>query len=575
MQLIMLPSYRTRRSRVLYAISLLFLLLSNGLLGQAGSTSTTTKKLVQDAAALLERKGAQALADFQQPGSRWRQPDHSIFVLDERGNLLVHPDPRLEGKRQHKLKDADGRLIVRQMIEKATAYPERIAGWYHFVWPAPGSQVPRWVSNFIQRVETPAGKRLIVGSGIYTDRTEADFVVDMVDEAVSMLERRGKAGLPLLYDPRGAFLARDAYVFVLDSLGRELANPAFPNMVGRSMIDHTDADGRLVIRGMFDVVGRQGSGWVDYRWPRPGDHEPSRKSTYVRKARLDGTWVLVGSGYYNDSDRINQPDTAQMNASQLMRLVRDAAGLLEAEGEQAFPTFRKQGSRWFQDETYLFVWDLSGKRVFHALEPQLEGASASDRTDVLGRPFGRMILDAARSDAGEGWVHYMHPIPGQMLPSWKTVFVKRVVFPSGQEHLLGCGLYNMQMEETFIEDVVNRASRLVAARGPAAFPVLRDRKGPYYFMDTYVFVTSPMGVELVNPAQSSLEGKNILSERDINGFEMVKAYLEVAAKEATGWVSYFWYKPENNRTARKFTFVRSITHKKNTYIVGAGMYEQE
>jgi signal transduction histidine kinase len=562
-----------RGSLVLFAIALAPFLHSNRLHGQASSPVTTTTRLVQDAAALLERKGAQALADFQQPGSRWRQPDHSIFVLDEKGTLLVHPDPKLQGRRQTRLSDADGRLIIRQMIEKATSYPERSAGWYHFIWPAPGSQVPRWMSNFVQRVEMPTGKRLIVGSGIYTDRTEADFVVDMVDEAVRMLERHGKAGLPLLYDPKGSFLARDAYIFVLDSVGRELANPAFPNMVGRSMIDHKDADGRLVIRGMFDVAGREGSGWVDYRWPRPGNHEPSRKSTYIRQARIDGNWVLVGSGYYREEDHITQPDTGQMNASQLMRLVRDAAGMLEAQGEASYPIFREQGSRWLQDETYLFVWDLSGTRVFHALEPQLEGVSAADRTDVLGRPLGRMILDAARSDAGEGWVHYMHPLPGQMLPSWKTVFVKRVVFPSGREHLVGCGLYNMQMEEAFIEDVVNRASRLVAARGPAAFPILRDRKGPYYFMDTYVFVTSPSGVELVNPAQRSLEGKNILAERDIKGFEMVRAYLDTAAKSETGWVSYFWYKPENNQIARKFTFVRSITHKKNTYVVGAGMYE--
>lgn len=564
-----------RATWVLKAATLLLSPLPLLLYGQHDSTIRDIKLKVQGAAALLHQQGEGAFVSLRPGGDGWMRDGQYIFVLDEKGHMLVHPDPGMVGKKQLGLKDGQGRPIVRQMIEQVSTYPGKTTAWCHYMWPAPGSQVPRWKSAYLQRVLTPKGRPLIVGCGLYTDRTESDFAVDMVDAAVAMLEQRGAAGLPRLYDPVGPFLARDAYVFVLDTMGHELANPAFPNLAGRSMMDHTDADGRRVIREMFDMAGRNESGWVDYRWPRPGDHTPSKKSTYIRKAYLGGAWVIVGSGYYQTNDQIIRPDPGQMNASALMRLVRDAADILEDKGEQAFPTFRVQGSRWLQDETYLFVWDLQGKRVFHALEPKLEGTMVGDLKDVLGRPYGRMIVDAATSESGEGWVHYMHPVPGQMLPSWKTVFVKRVTFPDGQERLIGCGLYNMQMEEAFIEDVVNRASRLVAQRGSAAFPVLRDRKGPYYFMDTYVFVTSPAGVELVNPAQPGLEGKHILSERDIQGFEMVKSYIEVAKKEETGWVSYYWYKPENNQVARKYTFVRAVAHKKKMYVVGAGLYEQQ
>ena len=65
----------------------------------------------------------------------------------------------------------------------------------------------------------------------------------------------------------------------------------------------------------------------------------------------------------------------------------------------------------------------------------------------------------------------------------------------------------MDMDKAFIEDVVNRAAALVEESGTDAFARLRDKTGPFVFMDTYVFVDSEDGVELVNPAQPSLEGK--------------------------------------------------------------------
>jgi hypothetical protein len=73
-----------------------------------------------------------------------------------------------------------------------------------------------------------------------------------------------------------------------------------------------------------------------------------------------------------------------------------------------------------------------------------------------------MFLETAATPTGEGWVHYMYPEPGDIFPAWKSAFLKRVTFPSGEERLVGCGIYNMEMDEAFIEDVVSRAAGLVA-----------------------------------------------------------------------------------------------------------------
>ena len=61
----------------------------------------------------------------------------------------------------------------------------------------------------------------------------------------------------------------------------------------------------------------------------------------------------------------------------------------------------------------------------------------------------------------------------------------------------------MKMDEKFIADVVARASKLVEKEGERAFSQLRDKAGPFVFMDTYVFVGRADGTELVNPGQPS------------------------------------------------------------------------
>lgn len=195
-----------------------------------------------------------------------------------------------------------------------------------------------------------------------------------------------------------------------------------------------------------------------------------------------------------------------------MALVREGASIFEQRGEEAYPDFRQKGSKWFRDDTYFFVWTVDGTRVFHAADPAIEGQEVSGVKDIRGRPYGKMFLDVAASPSGEGWVHYMYPEPGDLFPAWKSTFLKRVRSPSGKQHLIGAGICNMQMDKAFIEDVVDRAAALIAERGNEAFDELRDRAGPFVFMDTYVFVETTDGVEVVNPG-GPLVGDSRLGKR--------------------------------------------------------------
>jgi signal transduction histidine kinase len=424
-------------------------------------------------------------------------------------------------------------------------------------------------------VKAPSGKAYIVGSGMYNDKMEREFVVDAVSAAVAEIEKNGKQAFPAFYDPKGRFIAKDAYVFVIDPTGIELVNPAFPNLEGRNLLELKDTRGKPLVREMLEVIQKSDAGWVDYMWPKPGESVSTQKSTYVMKAKLGEQWLLVGCGVYLADAPKAVATEKKISASQLMALVRDAAKIFEQKGEEAFPEFRQKGSKWFRDDTYFFAWSMDGIRIFHAANPAGEGENMSGIKDVIGRPWGKMFLGTVNSSQSEGWVHYMYPEPGDIFPTWKSSFLKRVSFPSGKDYLVGCGIYNMQMDKAFIEDVVNRACDLISSKGRKAFDELRDKKSSFNFMDIYVFVDDPQGMELVNAAQPSLEGKNLMNVKDVYGKFLIRDYIQAAIEKGNAWVDYYWYKPGQNTVAHKYTYVRKVNFGKDTYIVGAGFYPDE
>jgi signal transduction histidine kinase len=355
----------------------------------------------------------------------------------------------------------------------------------------------------------------------------------------------------------------------------EVVNPAFPNIEGRNNLDVRDTHGKLLTREILHTVQFKGSGWVDYMWPKPGENVSTQKSAYVARAQVGNDWMAVGCGVYLADAPKAARATKQLSAPQLMKLVREAAAELEKKGDGIIPEFSRRGSKWFGDDTYLFIWKIDGTVVFHAAEPSREGGNDGSLQDALGRPVGKMFFDAVAGPSGEGWAHYLWPEPGNIFPTWKSAFVKRVTLPSGEPGLVGSGIYNMQMDKAFVEDLVDRAAMLVAERGRGAFPLLRDRQGPFVFMDTYVFVLTPEGTELVNPAQPSLEGRSLIDLKDLKGKTVVREEIEAAMKKGSGWMEILWYRPGDNQPARKLTYVRKVQASGETLIVGSGIYEEK
>jgi len=263
--------------------------------GEAGEVEAFVKR----GAELISQKGEKAFAVFRKRGGEWYRGDRYVYVWDLDGLRYVYPPyPEGEGQQMRGLKDADGKPIGELFIRAASS-PEG-AGWVHYRWPRPGEREPSWKSTYVMKAVAPSGRAFLIGSGAYEMPVDRKFVVDAVDAAVELIEKEGAEAFKTLRDRRSQFIYRDTYVFVVAENGVELLNVAFPKLEGRNVMHYKDADGNHFVKEFIRVARTKGSGWVDYPWPKPGDVERSHKSTYVRKAVMEGKLVVVCAGIYPD-----------------------------------------------------------------------------------------------------------------------------------------------------------------------------------------------------------------------------------------------------------------------------------
>jgi diguanylate cyclase (GGDEF)-like protein len=100
---------------------------------------------------------------------------------------------------------------------------------------------------------------------------------------------------------RGLRYGADDYFWINDLAARMVMHPARPELEGQDLTDYQDPDGKRLFREFVAVAKSSGSGFVRYRWPRPGGETPLPKLSYVRLYEPWG-WI-VGSGIYVEDVR--------------------------------------------------------------------------------------------------------------------------------------------------------------------------------------------------------------------------------------------------------------------------------
>ena len=257
----------------------------------------------------------------------------------------------------------------------------------------------------------------------------------------------------------------------------------------------------------------------------------------------------------------------------LVDLVNDAAKMVKTKGESSFETFKEPNSKWRKQENYIFVLDPDGNMIVHP-DKALEGKNNLGLQDINGRPIIKGLIDAAKSspEKREGWYHYQWPVPGEILPRWKSSFVKLIKSPSGKNYIVGSGVYNDQMEKSFVKDVVKDAVREIEKNGQEAFALFHDQTGRFRAKDAYIFVIDPNGIELVNSAFPNFEGRSVLDVKDTNNKLFVREMLKEIQTKDSGWINYMWPRPGDSASTEKSTYFEKANLGNKWLLVAAGVY---
>ncbi len=89
----------------------------------------------------------------------------------------------------------------------------------------------------------------------------------------------------------GPWHDRDLYVTVQDSKGVMVAHGTNPGLIGKSMLDLRDVDGKLFNR---DIQAIKDTGWVEFKWQNPLTKAVEPKAMYEVRV---GEYI-VGVGAY-------------------------------------------------------------------------------------------------------------------------------------------------------------------------------------------------------------------------------------------------------------------------------------
>ena len=145
---------------------------------------------------------------------------------------------------------------------------------------------------------------LVMGRAAYSQEApppsdQAKAVAALVTRAAALIEKDGKTAAFAEFRTKGSeWLHGDTYLYAYDLKGNVLLNPAFPKREGTNVAGAKDSNGKPFQDDILKVAATQGSGWVSYMFPKPGQTESSEKWAYVKKVTLDGMPGLIASGFY-------------------------------------------------------------------------------------------------------------------------------------------------------------------------------------------------------------------------------------------------------------------------------------
>jgi len=131
----------------------------------------------------------------------------------------------------------------------------------------------------------------LTGYAFADDKAEC---IAKCEAAAKMMKEDLTGALCEINKKDGKFVKDKIFVFAWRG-GVLVAHPFRPQSIGKDITNQKDKEGKEFVKEYIEIVKGKGSGWVNYKWPKPGEEKLSDKTTYVLKVDEN---FYVTAGYF-------------------------------------------------------------------------------------------------------------------------------------------------------------------------------------------------------------------------------------------------------------------------------------
>ena len=161
---------KTMLKQILICAALVTMVMVNPVNAQQSPPTSDKSKqieaLVNRAAALIESRGKEALAEFRKKDTQWFTGDTYLFAYDLSSNVLLNAAfPVREGTNTTGQKDANGKLFHHAFIDVAES---KGSGWVDYMFPKPGQTQPSQKWAYVKAVKID-GVPSLIAAGFYPE----------------------------------------------------------------------------------------------------------------------------------------------------------------------------------------------------------------------------------------------------------------------------------------------------------------------------------------------------------------------------------------------------------------------
>jgi len=133
---------------------------------------------------------------------------------------------------------------------------------------------------------------LLSGATLAFAAATKDDAMAMVKNAVAVIKAEGPEKAYADFDNDGQYSKGELYVMVRTFDGVVLARATNPKLVGKTLSDQQDVDGKYFLLDLGDLGRKQASFWYDFKFVNPETKKIQTKGMYCES--LNQTIVCVG-----------------------------------------------------------------------------------------------------------------------------------------------------------------------------------------------------------------------------------------------------------------------------------------